>query len=86
MGVPDSACIAWECQTRLAVQGSARLGLPCEVHEGWHARRVRAFLQRFAQERDLRVQADSAGNVVIKRRGINGGEAAAPVIVQVLQS
>jgi hypothetical protein len=50
------------------------------------ARRVRAFLQRFAQERDLRVQADSAGNVVIKRRGINGGEAAAHVIVQVPQS
>lgn len=47
-------------------------------HEG----RVLDWLKRFADERGLEWQQDAVGNIVIRRPGSGGGEAAPPVIVQ----
>ncbi|KAL4434503.1 hypothetical protein ABPG75_000944 [Micractinium tetrahymenae] len=47
-------------------------------HEG----RVLDWLKSFADERGLEWQQDSVGNIVIRRPGSGGGEAAPPVIVQ----
>lgn len=47
-------------------------------HEG----RVLDWLKGFAKERGLEWQQDSVGNIVIRRPGSGGGEAAPPVIVQ----
>jgi hypothetical protein len=43
---------------------------------------VLAWLKKFADDRGLAWQQDAVGNIVIRRPGSGGGEAARPVIVQ----
>ncbi len=45
--------------------------------------RVIAYLQQFATQRKLDYKQDSTGNMVIKRPGSGGGEAAPTVVIQV---
>lgn len=45
--------------------------------------RVIAYLQDFADKRQLQHKQDNTGNIVIQRPGSGGGEAAPTVVIQV---
>ncbi len=56
---------------------------------GWHLRsrvccRVLQWVKDFAEQRGLKWRQDDVGNLVVLRPGSGGGEAAPPVVIQVL--
>jgi len=55
----------------------------CTTASTRHANRVVEWLRDFAQQRQLKVQQDTKGNVVIYKNGQAGGESAPTVIIQV---
>lgn len=64
----------------------------CALHTqaaGWHLRsraccRVLQWVKDFAEQRGLKWRQDDVGNLVVLRPGSGGGEAAPPVVIQVL--
>ena len=47
-----------------------------------HEDKILQYLKNFANERSLRMREDSTGNIVVIRRGSNGGENAPVIVIQ----